>query len=74
MYICDVYKYSLCFCCQRFSNNSRLEFTDGEVLTVYLFCGYCQRYFGISDIHTFVKEYLSSWCLKLPFCQTFNTR
>ena len=71
MYICDVYKSSLCFYCQRFSNNSNPEFTDEEVLTVYLFCGYCQRYFGIKEIHTFAKEYLSSWFPKLPSYQTF---
>lgn len=27
---------------------------------------YCQRYFGIKEIHTFAKEYLSSWFPKLP--------
>ena len=74
MYICDVYKSSLQFCCQRFSNNSNPEFTDEEVLTVYLFCGYYQRYFGINEIHTFAKEYLSSWFPKLPSYQTFNAR
>lgn len=74
MYICDVYKSSLRFYCQRFSNNSNPEFTDEEVLTVYLFCGYCQRYFGIKEIHTFAKEYLSSWFPKLPSYQTFNAR
>ena len=74
MYICDVYKSSLQFCCQRFSNNSNPEFTDEEVLTVYLFCGYCQRYFGINEIHTFAKEYLLSWFPKLPSYQTFNAR
>ena len=56
MYICDVYKSSLRFCCQRFSNNSNPEFTDEEVLTVYLFCGYFQRYFGIKEIHTQVSD------------------
>ena len=61
MYICDVHKSSLRFHCQRFSNNSNPEFTDEEVLTIYLFCGYCQRYFNIKEIHTFAKEYLSSW-------------
>ena len=54
--------------------NSNPEFTDEEVLTVYLFCGYCQRYFGINEIHTFAKEYLSSWFPKLPSYQTFNAR
>lgn len=74
MYICDIYKSSLRFYCQRFSNNSNPEFTDEEVLTVYLFCGYCQRYFGIKEIYTFAKEYLLSWFPKLPSYQTFNTR
>ena len=74
MYICDVYKSTLRFYCQRFSNNSNPEFTDEEVLTIYLFCGYCQRYFGISQIHTFAKEYLSSWFPRLPAYQTFCTR
>ena len=50
MYICDVYKSSLRFYCQRFSNNSNPEFTDEEVLTVYLFCGYCQIRQGVSVI------------------------
>ena len=42
MYICDVHKSSLRFHCQRFSNNSNPEFTDEEVLTIYLFCGYAE--------------------------------
>ena len=74
MYICDVHKSSLRFHCQRFSNNSNPEFTDEEVLTIYLFCGYCQRYFNINEIHTFAKEYLSSWFPKLPSYQTFCVR
>lgn len=74
MYIRDVYKSTLRFYYQRFSNNSNLEFTDEEILTIYLFCGYCQRYFGINEIHTFAKEYLSSWFPKLPSYQTFCVR
>lgn len=74
MYICDVHKSSQRFHCQRFSNNSNPEFTDEEILTIYLFCGYCQRYFNIKEIHTFAKEYLSSWFPKLPSYQTFCVR
>ena len=74
LYICNAYKSSLRFYCQRFSNNSNPEFTDEELLTVYLFCSYCQRYFGIREIHTFAQEYLSSWFPKLPSYQTFNAR
>lgn len=43
MYICDTYQPSLKFYCQRFSNNANPIFTDEELLTVYLFCGACQR-------------------------------
>ena len=74
MYICDVYQASLCYSCQRYSNNSTPIFTDEEIITVYLFCGYYQRYFDIKQIHTFAKEYLLSWFPKLPSYQTFNKR
>lgn len=74
MYIRDIYKSSLRFYCQRFSNNSNPEYRDEKLLTVYLFCGYSQRYFGIKDIYTFTKEYLSSWFPKLPSYQMFNLR
>ena len=74
MYICDVYKNSLQYYCQRFSNNTVPVFMDEEVLTVYLFCGAYQRYFSIKEIHTFAKEYLLSWFSKLPSYQTFNIR
>lgn len=72
MYICDTYKSSLHLYCQKFNSNSQLEFTNEEVLSVYLFCSYFQSHFGINDIHTFVKKYLSSRFPKLPSYQTFN--
>ena len=74
MYICDVYQSSLCYSCQRHSNNSISIFIDEELLTVYLFCGYNQRFFEIKPIHTFAKEYLLSWFPKLPSYKTFNKR
>lgn len=74
MYICDVYKSTLCFYCQRFSNNPNPEFTDKELLSIYLFYSYYQRYFSIKEIHTFAKKYLLSWFPKLPFYQIFCIR
>jgi hypothetical protein len=74
MYICDLYEYELKYSCQRFSNNSNPEFTDQEILTIYLFTGSCQNYYQIKDIHTFANEYLRSWFPKLPSYQTFNYR
>ena len=43
-------------------------------MTIYLFAGYCQKYFQIKDIHGFASEYLSSWFSGLPSCQTLNLR
>lgn len=43
-------------------------------MTIYLFAGYCQKYFQIKDIHSFASEYLSSWFPKLPSYQIFNIR
>lgn len=74
MYICDLYNRELKYYCQRYSNNSNPVFTDQEIITNYLFAGYCQKYLQIKDIHQFASEYLSSWFPLLPSYQTFNIR
>lgn len=74
MYICDLYDSELKYYCQRYSNNNTPSFTDQEIMTIYLFAGYCQKYFEVKDIHSFAKEYLSSWFPLLPSYQTFNLR
>lgn len=74
MYVCDLYESELKYYCQRFSNNSTPDFTDQELLSIYLFVGSNQKYFQIKDIHLFAKEYLLSWFPKLPSYQTFNYR
>ena len=51
LYICDLYNSTLKFECQRFSNNAKPDFTDQELMTIYLFVGYEQRYFQINEIH-----------------------
>ena len=74
LYICELYDNELKYYCQRYSNNSNPAFTDQEIMTIYLFAGYCQKYFLIKDIHTFANEYLLSWFPLLPSYQTFNHR
>ena len=37
LYICDLYDSELKYLCQRFSNNKEPEFTDQEVITIYLY-------------------------------------
>ena len=73
-YICDLYENELKYNCQRFSNNSKPEFTDQEIMTIYLFAGHEQRYFQINEIYSFTKDYLLSWFPKLPSYQTFSYR
>lgn len=74
MYICDLYDTELKYYCQRYSNNSNPVFTDQEILTIYLFAGHYQKYFQIKDIHSFAKDYLSSWFHYLPSYKAFNAR
>jgi len=59
---------------QRYSNNEKPEFTDQEIMTIYLFTSSQQRYYAIKEIFTFAKEYLLSWFPKLPSYQQFNNR
>ncbi len=74
MYICDMYEQCLKYHCQIYSNNSKPLFSDEEILTIYFFVGYEQKYTFIKDIHNFAKEYLRDWFPNLVSYQTFNYR
>ena len=74
LYISELYESELKYTCQRFSNNSSPEFTDVELMTVYLFVISEQEYFKINQIHGFAEEYLRSWFPKLPSYQGFVNR
>lgn len=73
-FVCDLYEKELFESCQRFSNNASPQFTDQEIMTIYLFTGTQQRYFHIKEIHSFVKEYLFDWFPKLPGYKAFSAR
>ncbi len=60
--------------CQRFSNNSIPEFTDQEIMTVYLFSVHQEMRLKVKQMYRFVKSYLSDWFPKLPSNVAFNTR
>lgn len=74
LYISELYESELQFVCQRFSNNNRPEFTDQEIITIYLFVMHSEQRFKIKHIHQFAKDYLHSWFPKLPSYVAFNTR
>jgi hypothetical protein len=73
-YVSDFYQHELKYLCQRFSNNDEPEFSDQEIITIYLFAMHQERKFRIKEIHTFAKDYMLSWFPKLPSYVAFNTR
>jgi len=74
MYISDLYEKQLKYTCQRFSNNSSPEFTDAELMTIYLFVITEEQRFEVKQIYRFTKDYMNSWFPKLPSYQAFNNR
>lgn len=74
LYICHMYECRLKYCCERFSNNQHPEFTDQEVLTIYLFTMLHEQRFKVKHMHQFAKDYLTTWFPKLPSYVAFSTR
>ncbi len=58
VYVSDTYADTLWPYCQRFSNNDEPEFTDEEVIAIYLF-GVTEGHFKIKKIYEHTKKYLS---------------
>jgi len=63
--VCEQYQSHLWMYCERMSNNSTPEFTDEEVITIYLF-GIIRKRHKISEIYEYVGDHLSDWFPKLP--------
>jgi hypothetical protein len=74
LYICDLYDSELKYTCQRFSNNKNPEFTDQEILTIYLYVMHTEQRLKIKQIHSFTKDYLLSWFPLLPSYEAFIMR
>lgn len=73
-YVCDKYDNELQYLCQRFTNNNKPDFTDQEVLTIYLFGVHEEQRLRIKHIHKFAADYLMDWFPKLTSYVAFNTR
>jgi hypothetical protein len=58
---------------QRFSNNNKPEFTDEEIITIYLF-GIQQGYRNLKQIYNHTKSYWLEFFPKLPSYSAFNRR
>lgn len=72
-FICDKFE-ELEFYCERFSNNNKPEFTDQEIMTIYLFTMHHEGHVKVNQIHRFATEYLKSWFPKIGSYQAFNNR
>jgi len=72
--ISDLYDLILKNHCMRFTNNNRPEFSDTEVITIYLFCILHEQRFNNTQIYNFADNHLRSWFPKLPSYTAFNTR
>lgn len=72
-FICDKFD-ELDFYCERFSNNKNPEFTDQEIMAIYLYTMHHEGHHKIKHIHRFASEYLISWFPKLGSYQAFNNR
>jgi hypothetical protein len=73
-HICEKFEKELKFSCQRFTNNSNPEFTDQEIMTIYLFVQSQENHHQIKRIYRFADRYLRSWFPKLPSYAAFNYR
>jgi len=74
LYICDLYESELKYLCQRFSNNNEPEFTDQEVITIYLYVMQVEQRLKIKQIHSFANDHLRSWFPRLHSYEAFVVR
>ncbi len=73
LFICRRYRGRLAAAAQRQSNNSDPDFTDEEVLTIYVF-GLIKKRTTIGEIHEYVEDHFSDWFPDLPSYQSYNRR
>jgi hypothetical protein len=74
LYICDIYDSNLRNVCERFTNNNHPDFTDQEVMTIYLFSMHVEQRLKIKQIHEYASDHLRSWFPLLPTYEAFNMR
>ncbi len=73
-YVCQKYEEELKYHCERFTNNNKPEFTDQEVITIYLFSVFEEQKLKLKQMHNFAKDYLLNWFPKLTSYVAFTTR
>jgi hypothetical protein len=71
--VCKEYQQELSAYIVRLSNYIPMDFTDEEVITLYLF-GVINGYRQIKKIHNYVQRHLRDWFPHLPKYEGFNYR
>jgi hypothetical protein len=74
LHICKLHDEELQYLYQRYTNNDKPEFTDQEMITLYLFVVQQEQRFKVSQIYAFADQYMRSWFPALPSYQAFNRR
>lgn len=72
--ISELYENEICYISQRFTNNCKPNFTDEEVMTIFLYAMSEEERFTISQIYKFADRYLRSWFPQLPSYVAFVKR
>jgi IS5 family transposase len=71
--VCKEYEQNLSSYIARISNYSNLDFSDVEVMTIYLF-GVIRGYGEVKEIYNYTSDHLISWFPKLPSYTAFIQR
>lgn len=72
-WVCDCYDTHPDLKFQRLSPNDQPEFTDQELVTIYLF-GHMQGHTLKRRIHDYVRQHWAGWFPRLPSYQAFSHR
>ena len=73
-YVCKKFEEDLKNYCERMSNNNKPEFTDEEMMCVYIYGISQEQRFKVKQIYEFADEHLRSWFPKLPSYSAFDNR
>ena len=63
--ICKEYRKKIWVCCQRFTNGGYQQFTDEEVMTIYIF-GLLNGQENIKTTHRFAKRFFKPVVSRAP--------
>jgi len=71
--VCEQYQRQLWQDCERMSNNHAPDFTDEEVITIYLF-GIMRHHHTVKAIYEYTRDHLGEWFRRLPSYEAYIQR